>query len=252
MTVIDTTNAGLTSYDEEVALGNVPGRSNLTITANSEFIGTSLAVCWGADEVYTFNLANNVESYEAVSTSANDALGSSGLEKLQVIGVDSSGLEVSTIIDMDGTTPVSINLTNPVFINQLNTVQLGTDGGAAQGAVVVRLASGGDIKAVIVPDMNVSRDGVFKVPSDEKWLVLNVYSPTKKGSDADFLVEVTNGNDGIFRALPQVATYQSTVVVPPSTIIVEPDSFIRITGVSGNPNTQSSLSIGIRRVKIDN
>lgn len=239
-----------TSYDEDVALGKVEGRSNLTLSASSEFLGTNPAIAWGVDEIYNFNFANSVESYEAVSTSANDALGSSGLEKLQVIAIGDNGLEISTIVDMNGTTPVSVNLTNPVFINELITTQIGTDGGAALGVVVVQLAGGGEVKAAITPLMNVSRDGVFKVPSDEKWIVLNVYSPTKKGSDADFLVEITNGDDGIFRPLPQVATYQNTVVVPPSTITVEPSSFIRITGMSDNPDTQSSITLGIRRAKI--
>lgn len=156
----------------EVARGNIPGHSVLHKFGSNEALSNSIAPISSAGVYQTPTAA---VSLEFVSSSASDALNSTGMHELTVIGIDASWNEqtVTTAAHAtDGTTAVAISGTwlrvYRAYVSSSGTYATAA-AGSHVGTITIRVASAGATYAQITLSngfpMGQSLIGAYTVPN---------------------------------------------------------------------------------------
>jgi hypothetical protein len=92
------TIGGLSGHRSEDKFGRI---SDVSTTSDPEDV-------WNGQGIYTGQPENFIaETLTVVSSSAEDAVGSTGAHTLQLLGLDQNGLEISEIVTLTGLTPVT-------------------------------------------------------------------------------------------------------------------------------------------------
>lgn len=232
----DFTGQKALDYNTELRTGNIPGSSQIRLTASTSDLGGISREIWGGSTNYVFNYDNIGEEWEVFSSSANDTLGGSGAEKLSFITVLDDFTIVTEEVELNGGT-VLLSGSNRLTLNDARVSQIGTKGGFPDGDIIIRKSGGGDERGIIPAGINIARDGILQVPAGFTWLFENAVPITSKGKDATFLLESTTGEDGIWIPRAIISVYQDVVSVPVSTINFEEKSLVRACGISSNEGT---------------
>jgi hypothetical protein len=111
----------------------------------------------------TFTELTGAESFEMVSSSANDTAAGTGTRQVHVIYADTNGDMQDTIVTMNGVTPVALTGISATFIYGIEAHSGGSSEVSA-GNIDLRLAGGGAIRARIVAGGNKSLAARFMVP----------------------------------------------------------------------------------------
>lgn len=117
-----------------------------------------------------------------VSTSVADDLVGTGIQKIQVIGFDSSWNDLEEIIEMDGTTPVTTTSTDWNRLELVEAYQVGSNN-VAVGTITAKNAGATEVYAQIDLGENISPRCLHYVKAGCKGFVtdINVSSYTKEG-----------------------------------------------------------------------
>jgi len=163
-------NIGTTDYLIEVGLGNIEGRSLVSVIAMGA-ASTSLRDIWGGtgDLVYP----TGAETWEIVSDDTNDTSGGSGARTVFITYLDASYVEQTITATMNGTSAVTLNTDH---FRPVSAVVV--DSGSSdwnEGTISIRVSSGGDQRAVLTPTEGRSLDGHFTVPAGKKALFLQTF-----------------------------------------------------------------------------
>jgi len=89
-----------------IGFGEVPGKSNNTIAGFNAGITTSWQVL--RDQGGAYDLPTTAQSYEIVSSSADDTAAGSGAQVVLATLIDGDFVESNVLITLNGTTPVAI------------------------------------------------------------------------------------------------------------------------------------------------
>lgn len=156
-------------YTYDITEGNVVNHEALCIKANVAGAGTSWTDMWGvAPATTTAPIINAAIAMELVSSSAQDAVGGTGLYEIEVHYLDTSGVEQSTTIQLAGATPVAM----PENVLHVNTIHGITQGSgatapyAAAGNIDIQTSGGGTVYARIRTGGTTTSRFVFRVPSN--------------------------------------------------------------------------------------
>lgn len=104
------------------------------------------------------------EQMTVVSTSLNDTLTGTGMQKVDIHGLDATGAEVSEVLDMAGTTPVNTVRTNWRFIQSIHAEQVGSGGFAAGDITIYRTGDATRVYNLIDSGGNMSLSSARMVP----------------------------------------------------------------------------------------
>ena len=147
-------------YYLEVALGNVPGVSNLFLTATSNTIGTTYTDVWDAGGVMDF--PTSAETWEIVSDSANDTSAGTGARTVLITSLDDNYDEQTEVATLNGTTAVT--LTNSYFRPRSAVVATVGSNGVNVGNITIRVSSGGNTRLYIPADEGATNSSHFTIP----------------------------------------------------------------------------------------
>lgn len=138
MTYIKTTD-----YQLEVAKGNVSGTTIVRKFGRNPSIGTTTAPISITGLYQTPTAAT---ALEIVSSSANDTSAGSGARTVTIIGLNSSFVETTQTVTMNGTTPVALS-TDLIRAYRMYVETSGTYGSASAGShagtITLRTSGGG-------------------------------------------------------------------------------------------------------------
>lgn len=234
------------SFDQEVAAGRIPGIENVTLTAKSSTLNPTISEVWGGDAPFVFNFANTAETWEVFSTSDQDKAGGSGIREVTLEIIDDTFAVVFKVITLNGVTPVSVPVNNNLFVNSMNCTDC-DPGNKCAGDVQVCVTGGGDQRRIIKAGENSSRDGVSLVPAGVTWFLDAVFSNVGKGQDVGFVLEFTNGEDGVFVEAPDLSLYQQVGTIEPLAVLIAEKSFVRITATASNSGTSGTGTLVFRQ-----
>ncbi len=190
--MITSNNGPLRTLQEiglEIARGNAPGKA--PFGSFGELITAAVLtsqVIW-PNGPYVFPPPGGV-SIELVSTSINDTLAGTGIRKVEMHYLNSA-LEVnSVIIELNGTTPVTVDEdANPLvdvrFIQCLHVVETGTFGQGAVGDIVARTlgGAGGDFAFINIGNVRCNSSARM-VPANKKAIVYGLVASSISGTAA--------------------------------------------------------------------
>lgn len=175
MTIAGGGGAGTTpnSYTLEAAAGTIPGATSQTMFgyANSLPLATTLLL-WQLLTDYTF--LTSAQSLELVSDSANDAAAGTGARTVAVFTLDGNYNQVTTVVTMNGVTPVVLPGTHLMF----NGMAVATSGSGHTNAgnITLRVAGGGTNQGYMAAGFGNALNGLFTVPAGKKWIVQNFFA----------------------------------------------------------------------------
>lgn len=244
----DLTGQKALDYNTELRQGNIPGSSQVRLTATTADVGGVSRVVWNGGTEYVFNYVNIGEEWEIVSADPNDTIAGTGAQKITLIYVKSDFTRVVEEFDLNGAT-VTITGTDKLTVNEAFVSQIGTPGGAPAGDILVRKAGGGDLRSIIMAGINIAEDGILQVPAGFTWLLTDATPITTKGGDAGFLLEATKGENGIWIPLAAVSVYQNVITIPISTIDIEEKSLVRIVGESSQDGNTGIVELVFTQVE---
>lgn len=168
-----------TDFLIEVSRGNVSGASVRGIVMRNPTTGTSFEDIWGAGGEIVYPTA--AETWEILSTSANDTAAGTGARQVLVNYLDDQYIERSTIVALNGTTPVTLN-TDHFRPNGAVVIESGSSK-FNEGDITIRDAGTTNPRQTILVGFSASEDTHFTVPAGKEILVLNFSSFFTKNND---------------------------------------------------------------------
>jgi hypothetical protein len=100
---------------------------------------------------------------EVVSSSVNDTLAGTGVQKVRISYLDADYSEASQVIDMNGTNPVPLTDTTILRVNSIRATQVGT-GLMSAGTISCRTVAGANVVRSIFTGFTRGRGATYTVP----------------------------------------------------------------------------------------
>lgn len=229
-----------------IARGAVDGVTSHHISGHNADVGSSLETIWGEGGVITHPAAATVLKISSSSTA--DDLGSTGLEKLIIIGLNANYHEIQEEVILNGQTAVN-TVKEYLRIFHLRGTQAGS--GLSNAGIVY--AGTGDITtgkpAVVHAHMAIglshSLAAVFTIPGDHEGLLIahRQYSSVSKNVEAYFCVREY---EGIFHA-EDVLVYTvgevDEIYSPPLLLPPRMDIEVRAKAAAGGGDIAAAMSV---------
>ncbi|MEE8289576.1 MAG: hypothetical protein V3R25_09205 [Nitrosomonadaceae bacterium] len=197
---------GTTDFFLEVGKGNITGHELVTVVMRNELSTGNLEDIWSGGGVMTY--PTSAETWEIVSTSANDSSAGTGMRTARVVSLDANFDIQENDVTLNGLTPVTIAGTHiaprSVFILTQGP------GGKNDGAIIVRVAGGGATRNYIVEGFNNSHDGHYTVPAGKtlfKAFALPYFSKNHSGIVRPRYITNTVGGEGFIGS--EIPFYQN-------------------------------------------
>jgi len=128
-----------TPYLYDIAKGNVTGHVPFSKLGYNADVGATEEDLITQGGVYPW-IASPV-ALEVVSSSADDTLAGTGVQKVRVSYLDGDYSEATQVINMNGQTPVPLTDTTVLRVNSIRATQVGT-GLMSAGTITCRLVGG--------------------------------------------------------------------------------------------------------------
>ena len=228
---------GTTDFLIEVALGNIAGFRIEGFQMEGD-ITTVMGDVWGGADNLTYT--TSAVSLEIVSDNTNDTSGGTGMRTVNVISLNASKLLTITPVTLNGQTEVTLSGTHirPHLV-------VGVDSGSNEaniGTITLKEVTSGNVWNVIKPDVGISHDGHFTVPSIETGQFLNLFIAAPKNENLTGLTQIRDGSNAnpTWLSSAEVFAYQSLVnfeVFAKLPLAAESDVRIRANTPTGNFTT---------------
>jgi hypothetical protein len=193
---------GSTDFKLEVGKGNVQGHTLETVVCRNPSANTVFEDVSAVGGTIVYPTAG--ETWELVSSSANDAAAGTGARTVRVRYLDVNYVEQFEDVTLNGTTPVTLVATNAyriygygVFATTWGTTL------ANEGDITLRVAGAGATRATIPATENRSLDCYLTIPAGKSGIVVYAHADVAKNDDSVARFRLTNGaNTGFFTGLP--------------------------------------------------
>jgi len=159
-------------YLYDIAEGNVAGHNVFTKIGYNGDVGLALEDIVSAGGSYPWIPAGGI-ALDVVSTSADDTIDGTGIQKVKVGYLDADYTQKSEIVELNGTTPVPLTDTTILRVNGMAAAQVGTDGHAA-GVITVENVGGAVVYRRIDANFTRDRDIAFTVPLGKTLYITSV------------------------------------------------------------------------------
>jgi hypothetical protein len=173
------------SFSQYVSLGQIPGWADQRKFGDNPDIdtGTVPEDIWPLGGTYPF--PTSALETTVSSNSANDTAGGSGCQKLNIFGLDSDYNEVIQIIDMNGTSNVTLE-TNLLRITSAFCYLSGVSQ-LNEGDISVK--HGATVIGYVTKEVARTQQVIYTVPAGKRWLVDTAYTSILKQQSATAVVE---------------------------------------------------------------
>lgn len=144
---------------------------------------------------------------QVVSSSASDTAAGTGVQSIHIHYLDTNYLEKTTVVTLNGTTPVLTTPTDILRINTFHATAVGTAGDAV-GNISVQSVGGAVTYGFLSAGHNRARMGIFTIPANKTGYIIHWQSSNGSPAGTHFVrveLEATT-HDGIL--YPGVFIYQ--------------------------------------------
>lgn len=148
-------------YLYDIAEGNVSGHTPFYKLGHNDDVGaTEEEIITQGGSYYWIPTAT---ALEVVSSSANDTIAGTGVQKVRVNYLDADYTTKSEIIELNGVTPVPLVDTTILRVNSIRATQVGT-GLMSAGTINVRTVTGANVVRSIATGYTRGRGAAYTVP----------------------------------------------------------------------------------------
>lgn len=153
---------------------------------------------WPNGGVYQFQ--SNAVAMEVLSTSINDTSSGTGARTILVNGLDDNYDEISQIITLNGTTPVSI----PINLKRINSslIMSAGSGEVNGGDITIRVVSGAIVQALLPAGAGITRQAIYTVPNGYTLVVHSMVFTINRSTNTKDTIEIVThvrSNQGFYR-----------------------------------------------------
>lgn len=221
----------------DIVLGNVPGFELLSIPGENTNIGKTFTNLTPTGESQI--LATSAETWEIVSTDANDSSSGTGAQTAAIVSLDDSFIEQITLVSLDGLTPVTLSNTH-LRSRDAVVVTAGSDVSNTNiGDLIIRVSGGGTERMRIPAGVGDCKSLIFTVPAGKTSFVQNLVMFCQKNRDAVLRPRITKFGKATIDS-GRISTYQNGQSVPISAPIrLEEKTDVIVDCSSENTNTQT-------------
>lgn len=163
---------------ERVALGRINGATPLYLNGVNGASTTTYETLWDNSSLYTF-LATNMAAPTLVSSSANDTAAGTGARTVLVSGVNSSFVEVSETVTLNGVGAVAL-ANSYMSINSMRVLTAGT-GGTNAGTLTLA-SSTPTTHALMAISASMTTSFMYTVPADKTLMMLDLCVATRSAT----------------------------------------------------------------------
>lgn len=202
----------------EVAKGNIPGHSLTSVVGrNPGATAGAFEDLWGGSSLAVpeplMIHPTSAESWEVVSTDVNDTSAGTGARTVFIPSLDSSLLEQSQVVTLNGTTPVALTGTHlrPGGMFVLTAGATGFN----EGTIILRVASAGAARNIALPGIGRAHDTQYTVPSDKDGFILTTQILFPKDGSGKFMNQFrSSATDAAWNVGSVLSPYQNNVPFP--------------------------------------
>lgn len=166
-------------YLRDIARGGVEGARPFGGYGEKVTTGADSGVLW-PDGAYALPPASGVQ-LSLASSSADDAMGGTGIRQLVLIYLDTALVERTLIVNLNGTTPVLTPVSDIRFVQCMFMLSAGS-GGVAAGTISGSV--GAQVYTQIAAGARRCASSVRMVPRGKRMVVTTVYAGSASGSAA--------------------------------------------------------------------
>jgi len=219
-----------------VAMGNVPGHSMISLIGRNPTVGTIFEDYWGPSTAYVKPTAE--ETWEIVSSSANDTSAGTGARTVFIPYLDDDYIERISIVAMNGTTPVTINTDHFRPQSSMLVLTVGSLGANA-GTITLRVASAGAVRSEIPfgdVGFSVAQDLHHTIPAGKTGFGVQIvpFFPKNEDGFARIVLQTSGGPMFIGAELPFYQAGTPLQVVAPFAIPEKTDIVFQAKTTNGN------------------
>lgn len=236
--------------DREVYLaisrGAVTGVSFAHITGHNAAVGTSLETIWGESSLYVYRDTATVMKIS--SGDANDTSAGTGLQTVEIVGLDNSHVEISETVSLNGQTEVN---TTKEYLRIFH-LHGQTAGSGLQNAGIVYAGTGtvtsgkpAVVHAHMAVGLNHSLAAIFTIPAKYSGCLLShrQYSSVNKSVDAFLFLRPTGKIFFAEDTLSYTVGEVDELYTPPLVLPAKTDIEVRATAGGGGGDIAAALSI---------
>ena len=173
----------------QIQLGNVTGFELLAVGGQNFNVGTTFTDLTPSGGNQT--LPTSAETWEIVSTDANDASAGTGARTVFVASLDEDYVEQSTTVTLNGTTPVTLANTH---LRSRNAIVITAGSGSSNtniGDLIIQVSGGGTERMRLPSGIGDCKSLIFTVPAGKTALLQHFTLFTKKNKDFTLRLKVT-------------------------------------------------------------
>ena len=163
-----------TNYYTEIAMGNIPAHNNFNIHASRASVPLVKKL---ASNLVTPVMPRTVTPavVTLVSTSAQDGVAGTGVQKVDIYGCDAAGNFIEEGVFLNGITPAS-TINTFTAVNEIKSVTCGTADNGAVGTITAKFGGVGSIIQQIDIGESRTHTAYFKMPLDKKGVVTQIFA----------------------------------------------------------------------------
>lgn len=199
-----------------IGIGNQEGVEFLSVAGQSTNVGAAFTNLTPTGGLQT--LPTGVETWEIVSTDANDSSAGTGARTVAIFSLDGSYVEQTTVVAMDGLTPVVIGNTH-LRSRTAIVLTAGSDASNTNiGDLIIRVSGGGTERMRIPAGEGDSKSFLFTVPADKTAFAQNIVLFCAKNEDC-IIRPLLTPLGGATISAGDISTYQNAQSVPITALI---------------------------------
>lgn len=197
--------------------------------------------------VYVFPAA--AQQMQVVSTSANDTLAGTGVQKVEIHYLDINYVEHIEDINMNGLTPVNTVATNILRVNYMHAIQLGS-GGTTAGNVSLRNTAGTITYSYMVAGYDFARQAIYTVPANKYGYISHWQASSGAITGSHFTTVTLRSTahsglsfPGVFLVVDEVGLLNNSISVTlPIPIRIPPMTDVKMTAISDASNAAAQVT----------
>jgi hypothetical protein len=176
-------------FEYNVTSGEITDLIPISIEAINRLTDTTLATVWQPNTRYVF--PTSAATCDIVSTDAQDSAAGTGVRTVLINGLDANYEPLSETITLNGLTPVTT--VNSYF--RIQEVVAKSAGTGLNAAGTIDLSQGANLLARILPDENITKQGIFTVPAGMSIILEEVYYSGGKNDEFEFTLYAYNSDE---------------------------------------------------------
>jgi len=203
------------TFLQEVARGRVSGHDPVSASGKRSIgaAGSNIDI-WPGPTLQQPIPSGEIQ-ISAVSSSADDAAGGTGVRSLEMHYLDGNDNPQSTTIDLNGTTTVTFSPTDITFIQCVHATAAGSNGKAVGD---IDMSNGGTVYKRIAVGTNRCRSAMRKVPAEKQIMISQLVAGAATQAESDISLEATSIDgevyDGLFFVEPEVVLEDASETLP--------------------------------------